>query len=92
MRNNYKDKHLKLWAFIQASTYRQRVMKYLYKAYFGTPTQIALNSQLRTNHISKVLRELKEKGLIICINEGSRKGRVYKLTKIGNELMENFEI
>lgn len=33
------------------------------------PTQIARDSGIRPNHISKVLRELKDTGVAECINE-----------------------
>lgn len=39
--------------------------------------------EIRTNHISKVLSELKNEELVVCINEEARKGRLYKLTDDG---------
>ena len=53
------------------------------------PTQIAENSGIRTNHISKVLSELKAHELVECINPEVRKGRLYRLTDKGEELVEN---
>ena len=41
---------------------------------------------LVTNHISKVLRELKECGVAECINEEKRKNRVYRLTSKGEDV------
>lgn len=56
-----------------------------------TPTQIANDAGIRTNHISKVLKELKASGVAECINEEARKGRIYRLTPLGNEIAKNIE-
>lgn len=62
-------------------------MKTLYSE-VKTPTNIANDIGIRTNHISKVLRELKDVGVAECINEESRKGRLYRLTSLGEEISE----
>ncbi len=55
------------------------------------PSQIAKNSGIRTNHISKVLSELKSHELVECINPEVRKGRLYRLTETGEEVVRNLE-
>ena len=55
------------------------------------PTQIAKDSGIRTNHISKVLAELKAHELVECINPEVRKGRLYRLTDKGNVIINNLE-
>ena len=55
------------------------------------PTQIADETGLRRNHISKVLRELKESGVAECINEEAKRGRLYRLTSIGEDIAENLK-
>ena len=55
------------------------------------PTVIAKDSGIRANHISKVLGELKAHELVECINPEVRKGRLYRLTDKGNELVKNIE-
>ncbi len=52
------------------------------------PSQIARNSGIRTNHISKVLGELKDHELIECINPEVRKGRLYRLTDKGEQIID----
>ncbi len=51
--------------------------------------QIAKDSGIRTNHISKVLNELKSKEMVECINEEVRKGRLYRLTDTGKDVLAN---
>ena len=55
------------------------------------PTQIAKDAGIRSNHISKVLKELKEVGVAECINEEARKGRLYRLTDLGDEIAINLK-
>ena len=48
-----------------------------------TPSEIANKINIRLNHVSLFLRELKNKKLVKCLNEESRKGRLYELTELG---------
>ena len=48
-----------------------------------TPSEIAAKTKLRLNHVSMFLRELKENHIVKCLNEDSRKGRLYELTELG---------
>lgn len=57
---------------------------------FKTPSQIADDACIRLNHISNVLRDLKNKGLVECINPEASKGRLYRLTDLGLLVLENF--
>lgn len=84
------DEMLKTFAFVNISSYRVKTMKTL-KRNIKTPTKIAKDSGIRTNHISKVLSELKEIGLAECINEDARKGRLYRLTSLGDEIVDNLD-
>ena len=55
------------------------------------PSVIAKDSGIKTNHISKVLAELKAHELVECINPEVRKGRLYRLTNIGDDVVKNLE-
>ena len=76
--------------FIQRSTYRQRVLKSLENDVL-MPTEIAERSNIKTNHVSKVLSELKSKELIELVNPEARKGRLYRLTSVGEEIVGHLE-
>ena len=84
------DEMLTEISYVQISKYREKVMKSL-DGKILIPTQIAKNSGIRTNHISKVLRELKEHELVECINPEVKKGRLYRLTETGEEIVKNLE-
>ena len=55
------------------------------------PTEIARDSGILPNHISKVLGELKSKGIVVCTNEHKRKNRNYHLTDLGREIAKNLK-
>jgi len=84
------DEKLKIYAYVNISSYRVKTVKAL-KDDVKTPTNIAADAGIRPNHISKVLRELKETGVAECINEDFRKGRLYRLTSLGEEIVDKLE-
>lgn len=84
------DEMLTEISYVNISKYRTKVMKSL-DGEVLIPSQIAKNSGIRTNHISKVLAELKAHELVECINPEVRKGRLYRLTDKGEEIVENLE-
>lgn len=76
--------------FVQRSSYRQRVLKALDEDVL-MPTEIAERSNIKTNHVSKVLSELKSKELIELINPEARKGRLYRLNDDGKIVLEQIK-
>ena len=84
------DEMLTEISYVNISKYRTKVMKSL-DGEVLIPSQIARNSGIRTNHISKVLSELKAHELVECINPEVRKGRLYRLTVKGKMITENLK-
>lgn len=82
------DELLKLTSYVEISKYREKTLKSIGNN-VKIPTNIAKDSDIRTNHISKVLSELKSKEIVECINEEARKGRLYRLTDTGKEVLES---
>ena len=81
------DELLILKSYVEISSYRLKALKAI--GYdLKRPTEIAKETNIIPNHISKVLRELKEHNLAVCINPEMRKGRLYKLTPLGKTLLE----
>ena len=77
-----------LAGYVMASEYRRLVLTSVYK-HMNIPSNIALDVDLRTNHVSNVLKELKDKGLVECLNENAKKGRLYKITDLGTEVIKS---
>lgn len=84
------DEMLSEISYIKISQYRTKVIKALEKD-VKIPSQIAKDADLRQNHISNVLNQLKEHKLIECINPEVRKGRLYRLTDKGEVLVKNLD-
>ncbi len=85
--SNQNDDLLKLTSFVRISKYREKTLKSIGEE-VKIPTHIAKDSGIRTNHISKVLSELKSKEIVECINEEARKGRLYRLTDTGKDVLD----
>ena len=75
-------------SYVQISKYRTKTMKALEDS-VKIPSAIAKDSGIRRNHISKVLSELKAHELVECINPEVRKGRLYRLTETGEDVVKN---
>ena len=75
-----------LYAYVKRSSYRTKILEILNIKKFATPTELSAIAGIRVNHISKVLKELKDKNLIICHNEDMRKGRLYSITVLGADV------
>lgn len=84
------DETLKKYAYVSISSYRAKAVKAL-REHDKTPSVIARDSGIRINHISKVLRELKESDIAVCLNEEERKNRIYRLTSMGREIADNLK-
>ena len=81
-----KKKEITLLSWLLRGSQKREVFKVLdgYKI----PAQIYKeaakhNPKITRNSVSDVLREFKKKGIVICINEKEKKGRIYQLTKKG---------
>jgi len=80
-----KRKEKQLWILfssVVASPHKISIVKLL-KEKPLTPTQIQKETKLNLSHISRLLKALKEKGVIECLNPNQRKGKLYTLTECG---------
>ena len=84
------DEMLTEISYVNISKYRAKVIKTL-DGEVKIPTVIAKDSGIRTNHVSNVLSELKAHELVECINPEARKGRLYRLTDKGDDLVKNLK-
>lgn len=72
--------------FIIRSKYRKAVFLSLEKPI--RPSQISKKLNLRLTHITRALRELKQKGFAKCLNPKEKIGRFYTLTKKGKYIFK----
>ena len=76
--------------YVNRSSYRVKVLKSL-GSDAKIPKEIARDSGILPNHISNVLRQLKEKEIVECINPEVRKGRLYRLSEEGLDVLDKLE-
>lgn len=73
--------------FIKASTLRIKLLESLnFKE--QTPKELQDVLKIHFSQISLLLKELIDKDLVKCLNEDSRKGKIYSITDKGKESIE----
>lgn len=73
--------------YVNNSSYRRRVLKTIGED-VKVPTKIASDGDILPNHISNVLSDLKKNNLVECINPRQRKGRLYRLSDDGLDVLK----
>ncbi|MDR2830606.1 MAG: transcriptional regulator [Methanobrevibacter sp.] len=81
---------IKKVALIKASRYRNSIL-FSIGYDIKTPSEISKEVNIRINHVSAVLKELKTENLVKCLNEEKTKGRLYKLTNEGEKILSFIE-
>lgn len=74
-------------AYVKISSYRTRTVEALYGE-IKVPFQIAEDSNILKNYISNTLGQLADHGLVECINPEAYRGRLYRLTEMGENVAE----
>ena len=75
---------LDLLGWVKASKYRTEVLLNIDQ--HTMPRDIQMKTDLRFTHFSRALSELTDKKLISLDNPTAKKGRLYSLTVLGNEI------
>ena len=88
MKNNLNDEELwRIIGFLKVSTSRLKTLNAL-KNNFLMPSEISRKTDLSQSQVSTSLHDLKKNNLVMCMNEKTRKGRIYHATDLGLELLE----
>ncbi len=83
-----EDKELfEIIGYVKISPYRTNTLKSI-GSDLKMPSEIAKNINVKTSQVSSALSDLKEKDLVVCVNEEVRKGRLYKCTELGLEILK----
>ncbi len=77
-------------SLLKNSEYRRKILESLSKANYLTPSEIAEKTEIRLNHISNFLKDLKDYNLVICLNDEEKRGRLYQITKLGKKVVEEY--
>lgn len=74
--------------FVKASYIREGILKQLRKKP-STPKDLTVSLGIHFPQVSNNLKEMCEKGLVQCLTENRKKGKVYSITEKGIEVIEN---
>ena len=80
------DVQLEKIAYVLASEHRKNIVLFLDNEYH-TPKEIGNAINVKTNHISNLLSQLRKIDLIYCGTPNLRKGRLYSLTEEGETVL-----
>lgn len=75
-------------SLIKNSDYRKRILNSLSDVNYLTPSEIAEKTKIRLNHVSNFLNDLRTNGLIKCLNDSEKRGRLYQITNLGKEVLK----
>lgn len=73
-------------SYILSGALRQKVVKALVKP--KTPAQLTKEIGTQDSSISRILKELEKEKIIECLFPENKKGRIYRLTKQGEDLLK----
>ena len=82
-----EEKFLEQIAYVLASKHRKNIVLFL-KDELYTPTQIGKEIDLRPNHVSNLLKQLKGFDLVYCATPNIKKGKFYSLTGNGKKVLQ----
>ena len=82
-----EDKIYEIPGYVKISTYRTKTLKSLNDT-LKMPSEIAKDINASTSQVSAALSDLKKQKLVICVNEEVRKGRLYKCSELGLEIIK----
>ena len=74
-------------SFVKSSGNRHKILNAIGDN-MRSPSEISKRTNIRLNHVSMYLSELKESGLVECLNETTKKGRLYQMTEVGKKVIE----
>jgi len=79
--------YLNIVSDIKSSKYREKALKILIKPEeVKTPSEMSKILGIEVSHTCKILKDLKDHGLIICINEKDKKNKKHKISKLGKNI------
>ncbi len=83
-----------LWSlvgYLEVSQARKKTLKSIGEEQYKLPSAISKETNLTSAQVSNALRDLKKKDLVICLNEDVTKGRLYKSTNRGLEILKQLK-
>lgn len=77
-------------SLIKSSAYRYKILKSI-EDRIKTPAEISRDIEIRLNHVSMFLKDLRENEMVVCLNADSKKGRLYRITDFGKDVLKRVD-
>jgi len=71
---------------LYASTYRMKIIDAL--DHRKTPSMLEKQTGIKMSHVSRTLKELEERKLVVCLTPSARKGKMYQRTELGEKTLQ----
>jgi ArsR family transcriptional regulator, cadmium/lead-responsive transcriptional repressor len=76
-----------LYGLVVGSEYRKKVLTSMSSGP-KSPKQISIGTGLHLNHVSGTLRYLVRAGAVVCLTPELRKGKLFQLTGLGQQIVK----
>ncbi len=83
-----EEDNWELVSFVFSSEIRTHILEFLRSAE-ATPSQLAKEVDQPISHISRALRELQQKNLVLLLTPHRTKARLYEITDQGKSVIES---
>ncbi|MEA4957741.1 hypothetical protein SDC9_07620 [bioreactor metagenome] len=81
------DETIEKLSFVRSSKHRENILRFI-----GDEIKIPTENRPKYKHkfqtYKQILGELKDKNIVVCLNENDKRGRLYKLTPIGKDILK----
>ncbi|MGL6298916.1 MAG: MarR family transcriptional regulator [Methanobacteriaceae archaeon] len=82
-----KEEIIKALSYVRRSQHRSKVLLAINDDVL-MPSDISKKLNIRPTHISRALKGLKEEKIVVCLNEEEIRGRLFKVTELGKEVIK----
>lgn len=81
---------IKVLSYVRRSKHREKILLTL-DNHILMPSDMSKKTNMRPTHVSRALKDLKEHNIVECLNEEETRGRLFKITDKGEEVLEEIK-
>ena len=83
-------KIIELLSYVRRSKHREKIILILDNQVL-MPSDMSKKADMRPTHVSRALKDLKEHGIVECLNEEETRGRLFKITDMGDKVLNEIK-
>lgn len=84
------QEYINAFGYVKRSKNRQEIIKIIATTR-KTPSDITEIMDARFSLVSSILSDLKNNGIVVCLNEDDKTGRLYVLTELGLQILNELD-